>query len=239
MFRYSFISEKGSRDLNEDSVGYVDNKNDAIFIVADGLGGYDRGEIASSHVVSEAKNYFGSNKMNEESLVRMFKSLQSSLISEQNAKNSGGMKTTLSVLCISEKKIYRAYVGDSRIYRFLKRGAFEHTVDHSVPQMLAKSGQIKESEIRFHPDRNKLLRALGDEKFDGIPEIVKPVKYKRGEAYLLCSDGFWELIDENQMMTCLSASITPEEWIKLMVSIIIANGGGGNMDNYSAIGVFL
>ena len=77
------------------------------------------------------------------------------------------------------------------------------TIDHSIPQMLALAGEIKEKEIRRHPDRNKLLRVVGTDWENPQYEISEDVEKTGGEAFLLCSDGFWENITEKEMVKCL------------------------------------
>ena len=112
------------------------------------------------------------------------------------------------------------------------------TLDHSVPQMLVKSGEIKESEIRNHPDRNRLLRALGLETDRQLYELQEPYPLRKCQAFLLCSDGFWELIEEEKMCSFLKKAESADEWLRLMNEEVQKNGAGKNMDNNSAIAVW-
>ena len=104
--------------------------------------------------------------------------------------------------------------------------------------MLALAGEIKEKEIRHHPDRNRLLKVLGTESMGKYEESEEIVRGGR-QAFLLCSDGFWELIDEKKMESTLRSSSTPQEWLDAMERIVIRNGRGIQMDNYSAITVWI
>ena len=142
-------------------------------------------------------------------------------------------------LVIEGEKIRWGHIGDSRIYYFRKNRYKKRTLDHSVPQMLVLAREIKEKDIRNHPDRNKLLRVMGIEWGYSKYEISQEEKKREGLAFLLCSDGFWELIDEKQMVLTLKSSNDAEEWINKMAEIVKASGEGKNMDNYSAITLML
>ena len=148
------------------------------------------------------------------------------------------MKTTAVVLCIDEM-IRWCHVGDSRLYYFKKKKLIQRTLDHSVPQMLVYAGEIKEKEIRNHPDRNRLLRVMGMEWTSNSYTLSDPVEKTGEQAFLLCSDGFWELIVEKEMQKCLKKAKTPEEWLELMKQIILKNGSNRDMDNFSAVAVWL
>ncbi len=104
--------------------------------------------------------------------------------------------------------------------------------------MLVAAGEIDEKEIRHHPDRNRLVRVMGMEWDEPKYQVSEPMPEEPGQAFLLCSDGFWENIEEEQMEACLQKSANPHEWLERMEKIVVKNGRGTNMDNYSAIVVF-
>lgn len=235
---YNYTS-RGSRERNEDSAGFMIQKNRGVFVLGDGLGGHADGEKASQGAVRSVLDYFSHYPIADGAAEQAFMKAQKDLERIQEIENSPHMRTTLSFLGIEKGIVYRSYVGDSRIYRFSKAGDIERTVDHSIPQMLALSGQIQETDIRKHPDRNKLLKAMGAVDFSGIPETLRTCRCKKGDAFLLCSDGFWELITEEEMVTCLKASSTPKEWVELMANIVNANGAGTDMDNNTALVVMM
>ena len=112
-------------------------------------------------------------------------------------------------------------------------------MDHSIPQMLAMAGDIKESEIRFHKERNILLRVMGEKWERPMQEILKPMPLRKCHAFLLCSDGFWEFITEDEMLRLLKGSSTVQDWLDQMASIVKKNGEGRNMDNNTAIAVWV
>lgn len=113
------------------------------------------------------------------------------------------------------------------------------TKDHSVPQMLVNSGAIKEKDIRHHEDRSRLLRVMGTEWNTPKYQIMDEFDISAKSSFLLCTDGFWELIEEKEMGMCLKKSRSPKEWLSSMEQIIRQNGKGTNMDNYTAIAVFV
>ena len=149
------------------------------------------------------------------------------------------MKTTLVILHVGEERIWWGHIGDSRLYYFQNRKLQKRTLDHSVPQMLVAAGQLKEKQIRNHPDRNRLLRVLGVDWDSPKYQLAEPEARGGRQAFLLCSDGFWELIDEKKMQHCLKKSGSPAQWLQMMEQIVEKNGQGRNMDNYSAIAVWI
>lgn len=103
--------------------------------------------------------------------------------------------------------------------------------------MLARAGRIESDEIRYHPDRNILLRAMGTEWEKPMYEIDALDPKTEYDAFLLCSDGFWEYIDETKMCSLQRSAHNVEEWMSAMIEIVKTNGFNHNMDNYTAIAV--
>lgn len=240
MITYAMLTDKGGRENNEDYVGMKEDRGAYCFVVADGLGGHKRGEVASELVVKEAKALFHKTDNTENYLQKAFSTAQEKLLKYQQAENAKNeMKTTEVLLMIGEKQIQWGHIGDSRLYYFKGNRIVKRTFDHSVPQMLVASGEIKEKDIRTHPDRNRVLRVMGIEWNSPRYELGQPVKHKKKLSFLLCTDGFWELIEEKEMRKLLKAASSPEEWIKSMEKVVLENGKGKEMDNYSAIAVWI
>ena len=236
---YSFITDKGDRNENEDSVGVFENGANRCFVVCDGLGGHGMGDIASKTVVNEFERQFLAAFEMSEFLPIAFDSAQNVLLETQaEYKAKSKMKTTCVALATDDKNAYIGHVGDSRLYVFQKNKVKYRTLDHSIPQMLALSKDIKESEIRNHPERNYVLRVMGIEWDKPMYELMPVEKLRKCQAFLLCSDGFWELIVEENMCRLLKESATPREWLEKMAEIVKRNGADRNMDNYSAIAVW-
>lgn len=239
MVTYKGITKKGERDRNEDAIAVFNHDDVCCFVLCDGLGGHGMGDEASSIVcrtfgeVFERTYSFYPRAFFAEAVEQANKAI---LARQQEEGLVGGMKTTLVSLLICKGYCTWCHIGDSRLYLFRHYDVVCRTMDHSVPQMLANAGTIKEKEIRFHPDRNRLLRALGSDE-ELRYEISAPYKLDECQAFLLCSDGFWEHIDEKQMCKLLKGSADADEWLRKMQAAVLENGAGKHMDNYSAIAV--
>lgn len=233
---YNTLTNRGERDINEDSLGITVLPDSLVFVLCDGLGGHGNGDVASSHVVSTMDSCIRQGMSVEESILRS----QITLLERQKREHQeNSMKTTLTCLTIAGNTAQFVHVGDSRIYWFEKGKYRMRSQDHSVPQMLVNSGSIREKDIRHHEDRSRLLRVMGTEWDSPKHQFGQKIPLTKGASFLLCSDGFWELIDEKMMMKLLKRSDTPNDWLKKMEQEIIRNGRGTNMDNYSAIAVYI
>ena len=165
-----------------------------------------------------------------------FDTAQEMLLDEKERTGYVSIKTTMVLLLITDGVARWGHVGDSRLYHFRGGKQISRTVDHSVPQMLAISGQIKEKEIRHHPDRSMLLRAMGAEWDAPQYEIAqRGIRVASGDTFLLCSDGFWEWIDEKTMIKLLKKGRPAYDTLRDMTAVVKENGTGKGMDNYSAI----
>jgi PPM family protein phosphatase len=147
------------------------------------------------------------------------------------------MRTTLVVLISDSRRALWAHVGDSRLYRFQARGLIAQTEDHSVPQSLAKAGEISPDEIRGHPDRNRLLRSLGEHGPARASVLPAPTSLCDTDSFLLCTDGFWEHVLEIEMLADLVASSTPGEWLDRAASRLRKRVAAEH-DNYTAMAIF-
>jgi serine/threonine protein phosphatase PrpC len=248
------------------------------FVVADGLGGHGKGEVASQMLVSTFETVFeeeagisksaeplefsnhsefseqsesaGSSMFSEhegntwtESFLRTaFDSAQQRIMTAQKASHAHcDMKTTGVAFVIADGKCRYGHVGDSRFYLFDRNGKFkERTLDHSVPQMLVLAGDIRAKDISRHPDRNRLLRVAGMEWDTPRYELSDEFDLAVCGAVLLCSDGFWEWIDEKDMRKYYKKSGSADDWLDKMSAHVEARAAkvGAVMDNYSAIAVF-
>ncbi len=231
MLSYAFITDQGMRNINEDSVGYAVSGKRNLYLVADGLGGHGNGDAASRFVVDYIQAALAADYI---------EGAQAALLEEQKKKKAeSSMKTTLTCLELCEKEAKMWHVGDSRIYWFHKGKYKARTKDHSVPQMLYMSGQIREKEIRHHEDRSKLLKVMGTKWNTPQYECSENICLGKNESFLLCSDGFWELIEEKEMQRLLKKAAGPQEWLASMKEVVMQNGWGTNMDNFTALAVFV
>lgn len=238
---WATISHPGTREINEDSTGAVETQDVRCFVVADGLGGHGKGDIASKLAVDAFQKVFReSREPLRERMEAAFTQAQTDILEEQIRTHSQlQMKTTVTALAVTEDKLLWGHIGDTRLYAFSHGRMKTRTSDHSIPQMLVLAKEIKENEIRFHPDRNKLLRVLGVSGEVPRFELSKIRKRRKHQAFLLCTDGFWELILEKEMQQCLKTASSAQDWLERMEKIIRGRGEGEEMDNFSAIGVLL
>ncbi len=232
----------GSRKVNEDNADfYTVSEDKGFFVVCDGLGGHGKGEVASEIVVNSVLEKvkdadIADEGIMEESIIYA----QNTLLQTQKDLNADNeMKTTVVALRIFDNKAQWAHVGDTRLYLFRKKKMLARTLDHSVPQMLVASGEIKEKHIRHHEDRNRLIRVMGSPWNSPKYEVSEFTDIQSGDAFLMCSDGFWELITEREMIKCLKKSKSCREWLERMGEIVLKNGKGQSMDNNTAIGVII
>lgn len=239
MITYKIYTDIGNREVNEDSVGEIDMNGRYCFALADGLGGHGRGDCASAMAVETALSMF-TEHYSDDFLNQCFQETQQNVLNAQTSNTElADMKTTMVLLTIDEEFIKWGHIGDSRLYHFNKFKIVERTLDHSVPQMLVNLGEIKEKDIRGHEDRNRLLRVIGSPWNGHSYELSEPLPNKKKQAFLLCTDGFWELIEEKKMVQFLKKAATVDDWMDMMVAEVKTNGTGINMDNNSAIAVWL
>ena len=147
------------------------------------------------------------------------------------------MKTTVVILTVEGARWQWAYAGDSRLYHFVEGNLLWQTRDHSSSQIAVLLWQIAPEQIRFHEDRSRIYRALGqdeDTQVDAGEEALSPGEHQ----FLLCSDGFWEYILEREMEGQLKASATPQEWLDRMCSLLRERVPDNN-DNNSAAAVWV
>jgi serine/threonine protein phosphatase PrpC len=236
---YALITKIGSRDNNEDSVAAKVTYARGLFVVADGLGGHGKGEVASAIATETFMALFEDYSGDMGGfLAKALDSAQLNILHEQNIqKAQQDMKTTCAALLLTDDIFRIAHVGDTRVYVFLKNKVKARTLDHSVSEMLALSGDIKEKNIRNHPDRNRLLRTMGVNWDSPQYDIMEDMPNTKNHAFLLCTDGFWELCIEKKMCAFLKKSKTASEWLSMMAAEVEQNGIGKDMDNYTAIAV--
>lgn len=237
MLTYASLTDIGNRSHNEDCLKISSFSNIQCFTVCDGLGGHGSGDIAAQTVCDVFANNLPRCENIPDFLSNTFSAAQNSILSLQaEHKHMKDMKTTAVCMITDGTYAYVGHVGDSRFYGFKKDGAFIRTTDHSVVQLLVNSDIIEETQIRNHPNRNMLLKALGDACEEPICEISEPLRLCDFSAFLLCSDGFWEKITESEMVYTLNSCRSPNEWLDKARSFMTSAKPD---DNYSAIIIYV
>lgn len=232
---FSYTS-KGGREYNQDYVGVSPKPSGAVYVVADGLGGHLHGELASRCAVESL--------LSAEPPV---KDCQLDWLEEQIAQancdvlslpDRGNAKTTIAVLTLCENQAAWAHVGDSRVYYIHDKKIEERTDDHSVAYKKYLAGEISFEQIAFDEDQSCLLRALGnDTRNKPVCNLLDhPVSH--GDGFLLCSDGAWEYLLNEEILIDFLKSDCAETWCELLL-LRIAERIDGSNDNLSIITVMV
>ena len=231
-YNYDCYSDIGARENNEDCFCAEIANEACLFAVADGLGGHDCGEIASATAIEVLKEQFMLDPKGF-SIKKAFVDANEKIL-EKQSKLQNKMKTTLVAVYICAGKAVVANVGDSRGY-LLKDGRIVfQTVDHSVAQTAVRVGEITADQIRYHEDRNILTRTLGIDT--ELKVDVKEYSELDFDSLLLCSDGFWEYVIEDEMCSILYDTGDPKKWLADM-RLIHKNRIPENNDNNTAIAI--
>ena len=225
----AYYSSIGGRALNEDSVSVLESGNMMLVLVADGLGGHGGGDAASQCAVASIGKSLNSKMPSEDALYDSIADANSRILSMQTDKIQ--MKPTIAALWLGGKTAYAANVGDTRIYQFRHERIVYQSVDHSVAQMAVLVGALSQEEIRGSRDRNRLVRALGSEST--VKPDISELTVQHGDCFLLCSDGFWELVTEKQMTAKLASCKNVTDWLNAMRRVVDEHKKN-NMDNNTA-----
>ena len=231
---YAYTSCGGRRE-NQDSYRLVRSGENLCAALADGLGGHSGGKQAAVIAVSRLSECGAQGNMpGQDEIMSCVEKANREILDTRGG--SSRMKTTAVYLCIHGEAAVWAHIGDSRLYHFRDGILCDWTLDHSVSQLAVVLGEIRRDQIPGHCERSRLLRVLGDE--DMCPEIHPPIVLEKGRhAFLLCTDGFWESVTEEEMALDLYKSGTAEEWICSLRQRLLRRMEEKH-DNHTAIGIF-
>lgn len=241
------------RKLNEDSIATFEfthimqsiSQPFGLFVVADGMGGHDAGEEASRIAIETITRQILSNINEINFSNKNIRGLIESAVFEANnnicefaAINNNNMGTTVTLAFVMNQDVYIMNVGDTRTYLYSKKKLKLITHDHSLVYRLFRLGHISYGEIPNHPQSNQILCALGDpdlktslenmEKQAKQPYFFKH-KLKNGDGLLLCSDGLWQMIPENNIKHVLETHTNPQKAVDILVNKANENGGHDNI----------
>lgn len=230
------------RDHNEDSLlmteaTFSDGTPYGLYVVADGLGGHQGGEVASRLSIEAIQEEFiqqpppaQSDSSNEWLRKIALVANQAILSHQEDQKEAKKMGSTLVMALVTADQAYIANVGDSRAYHLTEEDIVQISVDHSLVERLVQIGQLTREEARTHKNRNVIYNTLGD-KAD--PEVgLYQISLEPGDRILLCSDGLTDMLTDDSIFEISRNHPDPVETCQLLVQT--ANAAGGN-DNITAI----
>jgi len=209
------VTRAGGREVNEDYVDVLHTADASCWVIADGLGGHRGGAIASKLVVESALRSFQEQPQVAAAQVeRHCEQAQEALLAAQRSDASlAQMRSTIVVLVANDREAVWGHVGDTRLYHLRGGRVVSRTRDHSVSQALVDGGQIDQRQQGVHEDRSRLLRSLGKDGEPARPTIAGPVTLCRDDAFLLCTDGFWEALDETAVEIDYAGSEDAAAWL--------------------------
>ena len=228
------ISDRGlsdKRPLNEDS--YLADAARGIFVVADGVGGADAGEIASQtavDVLNDAFRHKISDGEDVEDLMELAIQRANSSIHQMAAENPrfSMMATTVVALHLDGNRATIGHVGDSRLYRLTPDGQLlRETEDHSVVEEEVRAGRMTPEQAANHPSKNVISRALGAE--NSVEADMKVIEFEDGSAFLLCTDGITRHLPDHELREVLMSAASPTELCEEMKRRCYQRGAEDNL----------
>ncbi len=224
------------RDNNEDFLATKKIAEDEhLFVVADGMGGHQAGNVASKLGVETFVKYYKMTRKKgtsiPESLLESINRSNSAVLTKASTDlDKRGMGTTFSALLISDSKLNIVHIGDSRIYLVREDKIRRITTDHTFVEKMVSEGRITPEEARRHPQKNILYMSLGArETFH--PEEIVDLDVKKNDIYLICSDGLTDMVTDDAIKEYCQ-SYPPEKAVDELITLSNKNGG---LDNISVI----
>lgn len=239
-------SGRGARQRNEDACGHwgwsgLDSSGPVCCVLADGAGGHGGGDVASRTAVAAVLDAFAAHPACDPDRVREIIDLSNRAVvtGQPQSIATQDMRSTLVVwLCDLERATAAwGHTGDSRLYCFRQGRLLARTRDHSLYQSMVDAGIAEPAEMRGNPQRNVLVASLGslDDFVADVPVASFPLQ--AGDAFLICSDGFWEPLLETEMEAALQRSADPQAWADDLEQSILRQARPGQ-DNFSALTVW-
>jgi PPM family protein phosphatase len=236
------LSDKGCvRDRNEDAI-FEDCRN-GLFIVADGMGGRNCGDVAAQETVKVLPGIIkqwiwavpDERADADPAIVEILRNGVQELSGHIRALSlasaeRAGMGTTVVVALVTGHHVHVAHMGDSRAYLFRYGVLQQLTSDHSLIGLLVANGEITSQEAEDHPARGRLIRYVGMDA--GVGPDVRTVEVQSGDRMLLCTDGLWGMVPEERMVTILSGGENPGV---TCCSLLSAGNAAGGSDNLTAL----
>lgn len=219
------------RPVNEDAffVSPPDESGSLLAIVADGMGGHNAGEVASSEAINVIKDVVLDHEHNaKEMLIEAINSANSTVYNMSLDKQSlFGMGTTITACVIDKDKVTAAQVGDSRLYLIRDGMIIQITKDHSLVEMLIENGSITKEDAKHHPQKNVITRAIGTDK--EVSADIYEFSICAGDILLLCSDGLVNMVEDEKILSIITRSKKFEETADKLIATAENAGGSDNI----------
>lgn len=237
---YTQHTRRGDRTENQDCAEqYIDQKQ-ALFIVADGLGGHKNGRFAaryfSERFIYQASNHHSLLYNDPDKIIeKIFTLAEHDLLTALKSYPDGmDARTTCVVAYCSDKVTLSLHLGDSRFYLFDQKKILWQSKDHSVVQLLIDQNEITEKEAETHPDRNRIFKCLGGD-IKQTPTIQEFSTLVGSQAIVICSDGFWHTLNHDRLKKIINASNLELQLQTLSQQAI--DDADGHSDNVTAIAI--
>jgi PPM family protein phosphatase len=226
------------RSNNEDSYLYWEPDSEKEFrrkgrlaIVADGMGGYEGGQEASRMAIETVRTVYDNDFDGDpqQALVTAFEAAHTAIQRYASEHTEfQGMGTTCTALCLIGRRLYFAHVGDSRLYLVRSTTISRLTRDHSYVGRLVESGIVRSEDAESHPQRHILTAALGSGR-EVVPDVpAEPLAVENGDTLVLCTDGLWSLVNEQELAATVRSG-TPAESSTSLVNMALERGGPDNV----------
>lgn len=234
-------SRTGNRRRNEDMCGYWRSPAGSCWCVSDGAGGHGGGDVAARLVVdSVLQRFAAAPEVSPENAIALLEAAHQAVMQAKQREGAADMHATCVLLLVDcERQLaVWGHAGDSRVY-FFRQGCLQsQTRDHSLVQSMIDAGYGGTEMLRTHPQRSLLTSAIGNAGELHLSVSDEPLALEAGDSFLLCSDGWWEHVHEDQMQLSLRRSRGVHDWLQDMEQVLLQDGSS-NRDNYTAIVVRL
>ncbi len=216
------------RSLNEDAY-YAPGEGERFCAIADGMGGHNAGEVASSLAAkSFAEAMRGEARWNGPALRRAVERANAAVFAESKRVNAyNGMGTTFTALSVYDGDAHIAHVGDSRAYLIRNGAIMRLTIDHTLVEEMVLKGLITPREAKYHPKRNIITRALGTSERVDV-DLVQ-IELIPGDVFFLCTDGLSNHVGEREILAISQREASWEERASATVDAALADGGTDNI----------
>jgi len=243
----AILSRPGGRDYNEDACGHWHSDRHLCCVVADGAGGHGGGDIAARIAVRHIIERFAAQPVMASDAVHALLLDTNATVIRHRADGAAQaqMHSTVVGLFVDleHARALWGHAGDSRLYLFRDGRIAQRTRDHSVVQSMADAGLLQPEQMRTHPRRSELLSALGSEPehlhLGAAPEACA---LQAGDVFLLCTDGLWEYVDDDELCATLADAAHPQAWLATLEQCVLRNAaaaGKARHDNFSGVSVWI